>query len=339
MALTVINNGDPGTPSNINQYHDLLTGVMTDQAVTLGNNLSVKGSVSLDNGNITTDGAGNLTVKSISTGGGNLTVNTVYATTLNGALGGGITSSDDNTNQTTGINTQRPGTPRSLLFQSWDGTNAHNAFSIGSNGFKAPAYVDDNGNYHGGNFNNMGMGGNFIQSTLGWFGVKGNTGTKLFEGRSDGTFVIGSHTFYSSDNGTVSWASAGPSQMDTFDVAEVYPVAEKFPNGTVVCPDAQMVMHRCTHDACPHAVVVSYKPGLAIGHLEEDATHAQYMALVGRVRVVTQQTVAHGAWVVSDGNGGVRPLAEGEHGVALGYALGATADDGMVGIFVRPVYR
>lgn len=41
MALTDINSGDPGNASQLQQFVDLLTGVMTDQVVTLTGGLSL----------------------------------------------------------------------------------------------------------------------------------------------------------------------------------------------------------------------------------------------------------------------------------------------------------
>lgn len=48
MALARVNTGDPGVASNIDQFIDFITGVMTDQPAIFGNSFKAQGSVSLN---------------------------------------------------------------------------------------------------------------------------------------------------------------------------------------------------------------------------------------------------------------------------------------------------
>lgn len=132
--------------------------------------------------NASTDGSGNINVvtdtrvlnTTLFNAGGGVTI----AGTFNGALGGGITSSDDGTNHDTTIGTQRPaGTARSLLLQSWNGSAAQNAFSVGTGGFHAAAYVDDSGNLFKGSNKYV-----LLQSNGG-----GSAGQTLWVGTTDPT--------------------------------------------------------------------------------------------------------------------------------------------------------
>lgn len=185
-------------------------------------------------------------------------------------------------------------------------------------------------------------------------GVKRANGTKLMEAASNGNFLIGGNTYYTTQ-GTFNFTAGG--SFDSFDFAEIYRVDEVYPDGTVVCPadtdtpipyQAQAgqrvipLMTRCTHDGCPLAYVVSHEPGFCAGQpnypdvdgydWRAPLTHA--VALVGRVFALASREIAGRSFVCSDGHGGVRAVVPGESAMALGVAL-APAQDGMVPIVVR----
>ncbi len=153
------------------------------------------------------------------------------------------------------------------------------------------------------------------------FGWKRYDGTALAELKGNGNlYTLGSVN------------ANGSASFDAFHLAEAYAVAARVPVGTIVCPDDAGQLVRCTHDACPHALIAAAEGGYNIG-AEDD--HTQFMALTGRVPGLTTDSIPAKAWLTSNGAGGVRALRPGEHAVALGFAL--TPSDGTkVLIFVRP---
>lgn len=59
----------------------------------------------------------------------------------------GFTANDDTSNNTDYLVAYRPGgVPRSITIDAWNGSSAVLPFSVGSQGYHAPMYVDDNGN-------------------------------------------------------------------------------------------------------------------------------------------------------------------------------------------------
>lgn len=175
----------------------------------------------------------------------------------------------------------------------------------------------------------------YLQSAGAFFGAKDSSGNKLFEGKSGGAFIITGA--YQTAGGTSTIATA--QTFDTFDYAECFAFDADYPNGTVVCLDDAGRMTRCTHDGCPSASIVSLHPGYMTGADDEDngGEIVHPVALAGRVFARTGHPVANRVPVVSDGAGGVRALAKGRWGYALGISI--TANRGNeVGLLVRPQF-
>lgn len=164
-------------------------------------------------------------------------------------------------------------------------------------------------------------------------GVKNNSGTKLMEVKSNGNLIISGTTYYTSQ-ATAGYSSGG--SFDSFDFAEVYPCDMAYPDGTVVCPGPDDKLTLCTHSNCNAAMILTPQAGYCIGE-RDDENFILPVALMGRVRVRTDQCIPRGALVVSDGRGGVRKIVPFEWAYTLGFALHETVD-GMVGIFIRPQF-
>lgn len=185
-------------------------------------------------------------------------------------------------------------------------------------------------------------------------GVKRSNGTKLMEAASNGNFLIGGNTYYTTQS-TYNYSAGG--SFDSFDFAEIYRVDKVYPDGTVVCPaDTETpipyraeagqrvipLLTRCTHNGCPLAHIVSHNPGFCAGHpnypdvgsYDWRAPLTMAVALVGRVFALASGEIAGRSFVCSDGAGGVRAVVPGESVMAIGVAL-APAHDGMVPIIVR----
>jgi hypothetical protein len=88
-------------------------------------------------------------------------------------------------------------------------------------------------------------------------------------------------------------------------------------------------------------MVVSTSPGLALGEPDPAKGH-NLIALAGRVNVKTASDILPRQLVVSDGRGGVRPVAFGEPSFVLGFALNNTCEEGdlkgTVGIMLRSIF-
>jgi hypothetical protein len=169
-----------------------------------------------------------------------------------------------------------------------------------------------------------------------YLGSKKSDGTKITEMRGD--FVISGTTFWTTQPSS---GINNSSLVDAFDVAEVFSTDSEYPAGTVICPDDGAIIHRSEHDGCLAALIVSKAPGLALdgGKLEDIApseTH-KLLAVAGRGRVQTSDTIKARQLVCADSKGGVRGKKPGEQNFALGYALDMSAD-GQVSILVRPIY-
>jgi hypothetical protein len=163
-----------------------------------------------------------------------------------------------------------------------------------------------------------------------YLGIKAGT-TKIAEFKNNGNLVIeGSQ--YGTSAGTVGTASG--QSFDSFDLSEVYNMAQAYPSATVVCLGDNDAFVQCTHDACPYAAVISDSPGFLMGVIDP-ANNVQAVALAGRVNVNTSATISKRALLCSDGQGGVRAMNSGESGFALGYALNDSLN-GQVGMFIRP---
>ncbi len=392
MPIIVVSAGTQAVPTHVNQYHDLLTGVLNDTPLffkyTPGNNtnavlgLQGDGSADLLRGYksdgatevFVIDASGNATFKTISTQGGGLTLTslTVNGTeTENGNLtvtgtatlgnissdGGKITTdgsgnlaatgymhlgAQDSTGATRGGSVARfqgffsaldiycdSSTGNWSIAPAWGGSGNARGLTLfgadGSNGTHAGITIDGNGNLHVVN--------GVIQSSISFLGFKDSSGNKIGE-MKNGSFIIGGHAIANGDGtGTTTF---GAGSFDGFDLGELYPTDATYPGGTVVCPNAEGVFVRCTHDKCPYAMIVSATPGIGIGQIDDVPNH-QYLALTGRMLVDTQDTaLAVMAWVTSDGAGGVRGFVAGESGHALGYVI-APSTNGQVGIVVRPM--
>lgn len=155
--------------------------------------------------------------------------------------------------------------------------------------------------------------------------------------RNNGNFIIGGSQY--ATVGT--YGTAGSQSFDSFDVGEIFKCDAEYPNGTVVCPADGDEMHRCTHDGCHAASVISYNPGLGLGEPHhEQGIH--YVALTGRVLALTAEDIPVRTLVVSDGRGGVRGMRKGEVGFSLGVVI-SKARQGedkhwRVGILIRPLF-
>lgn len=201
-------------------FHQLLTGVMTDQPVSLKYQPATGTTPALT----VYSKAGNALLQGFKPDGttqaflvdenGNVTAaGSVTASSVSAPLYGGITSGDDATNHVNGISSQRPsGSARGILIQSWDGTTAHNVMTFGTNGFHAPLYADDNGGIHlpnGGavmgikTFSGTGTGtySHGLNATPGFVGVTSN--------QANSTMTVGVDTVGSSSV-HVNTASAWP---------------------------------------------------------------------------------------------------------------------------------
>lgn len=173
----------------------------------------------------------------------------------------------------------------------------------------------------------------FLQSGGAFWGVKDSSGNKLYEGKSGGNFVIGGNTYFTT-GGTFNFAAGG--SFDSFDYAEVYEADASYAPGTVLCPGEQGKLTRCTHDACPAAMIVSVQGGYVIGEPDQKKGLLP-IALAGRVRAQAGRAIQPRTLLCSDGTGGVRALRPGEWAWCLGFALHETSE-GQVGIFLRPSF-
>lgn len=172
--------------------------------------------------------------------------------------------------------------------------------------------------------NNLVLQGNFI-------GFKTQGGTKLAEFKNNGDLEISGQNAKTTN--TIYNYGVGGS-FDTFDYAEVYTADTQHAAGTVVCPGDVGVLVQCTHVGCPCAMIVSAGGGFTIGNIEEyngvDALIP--IALMGRVRILTDEVIASRQSVSSAGNGKVRVAQPGD--TVIGFALHAT-DNNQVGVFLR----
>ena len=162
-------------------------------------------------------------------------------------------------------------------------------------------------------------------------GLKMKNGTKLLEMQSGGNFIIKGNTYYTT---TPTFQYAAGASFDSFDLAELYPVAEEYEDGTVVCPGDDDTFHLCTHEGCPFAMVISLHPAFCAGggvfSGDEPLEGGQPVALCGRVKAQASEQIARLAWVASDGAGKVRAAHPGD------YAIGFTLSDGDG--LIAPVY-
>lgn len=135
--------------------------------------------------------------------------------------------------------------------------------------------------------------------------------------------------------GSTSSIGTGAS-FDSFDFAECYETDRYYEHGAVVCPGKGGVLSQCTHDACKGAAIISHTPGFCAG-TEDTEKNWLSVALVGRIRAITQTSIQAGDMVCSDGKGGVRTLLPDDIGFVLGIAL-EDSQTGKVGILIRPFY-
>lgn len=160
-------NGNTIVPGVYNDFLNLLTGVMTDQPVTLkyqpssgttaALTLYSKASHPLIKGfkpdgttqAFVIDENGNLTVTSISTGGGTLTI-----ASISGSAG------------SLPVSSLQSGAASGVYFSSWDGAATHTPFSVGGQFNSALAWADNSGNFVGASFQTGGTGGSPV--TLDW---------------------------------------------------------------------------------------------------------------------------------------------------------------------------
>lgn len=164
-------------------------------------------------------------------------------------------------------------------------------------------------------------------------GLKMKNGTKLFEMQSGGNFIIKGNTYYTTTSQF--FYSAGAS-FDSFDLAELYPVAEEYEDGTVVCPGDDDTLHLCTHEGCAFAMVVSLSPAFCAGggvfSGDEPIMGGLPIALCGRVKVQASEAIGRRVWVASDGGGHVRAARPGDY--AIGFCL-SDGDGAVAPILLR----
>lgn len=164
-------------------------------------------------------------------------------------------------------------------------------------------------------------------------GIKTTGGAKLAEFKNNGTLVINGTTYYT----TQASANFGTgATFDGFDLGECYLVDQNYPLGTVVCPNSNNVLTRCTHDGCHAAMVITTTPGYCIG-VPDPTSNILPVALSGRVLATCTTTIPAGSLVCSDGAGNVRALASGESNYVIGFTL-QPSSNGQVGVFIRPMY-
>jgi hypothetical protein len=189
-------------------------------------------------------------------------------------------------------------------------------------------------------------------------GVKNNSGTKLFEIKTNGNCCIAG-TQYQTSAGSI--ATAASQSFDSFDMAETFEVDKEYPPGTVLCPADtnstipytiepgahrnQPKLSQCTHDCCSLALVSVANPGFLAGLInlpaQEDYNEKNPLtmacSMTGRVFVRTAYQIAGRSYICSDGRGGVRPMTKGESGMALGVSLAPTVN-GKLPILIRPTF-
>jgi len=275
------------------------------------------------------------------TGAGNGTLAiSAASTTLSGAMtvAGAIHGTADNA--TNAVNATNAGTAANANYAVNAGyaANANAAANLGGSGTVSLTQfqVDGAGNsFLAGYLGVTGILG--IHGTPGtiqcdsWLGFRTFAGAKLAEMKANGDFTIGG-TNVKTTNSSYNYGVGGT--FDTFDYAEIYPSDAAYAAGTVVCPNDDNTLTRCTHDGCDFAMIVSAGGGFCIGDAEGAEGIALAIALCGRVRVATAAHIKKRAWVTSDGMGGVRAIVGRKKVHRLGYALHQT-DAGMVGIFLR----
>lgn len=190
----------------------------------------------------------------------------------------------------------------------------------------------------------------------GGFGIKDNSGVKMFEIKPSGVTVIHG-TQYTSTAGSATVAGGGT--FDAFDSAETYVVDQEYVAGTVVCPADtttevpylaeytrdQPLVTQCTHDACPVGTIIVTVPGNCLGipnvpsldWYDPTLPLSQSTALNGRIFAKSAYDITPKSYVCSDGRGGIRAIAVGESAQALGITIGPVVA-GMVPIMVRPTF-
>lgn len=197
-----------------------------------------------------------------------------------------------------------------------------------------------------------------IQCGTAGFGIKDNSGTKLFEIKANGVAVIHG-TSYTSTAASVTVTGSGT--FDTFDTAETFFVDQQYVAGTVVCPADtttevsyvpmtnqinQPLVTQCTHDACTVSMIVVDIPGNCLGvpnvptmpWYDNTLPLCQSTALNGRIFANTTATsIPAKSYICSDGLGGVRAVVAGEHVQSMGITIGPIVN-GKVPILVRPTF-
>lgn len=177
--------------------------------------------------------------------------------------------------------------------------------------------------------------------TGGGIGFKkgGMSGTRLAEFKNDGNMIIDNNTYWTHQS-TFNFSASG-AYDGSFDLAESSPVDQEYPHGTIVCPQENGLLSRCTHDACDYCMIVSLHPAFCAGggrfdneEASPDEQLSQPVALCGRVAVYCDEPIPFKRHVCSAGNGKVRPVRPGETVYSLGFALTAS-QDGRVLIFIR----
>ncbi|WP_137685995.1 hypothetical protein [Thermosporothrix hazakensis] len=172
----------------------------------------------------------------------------------------------------------------------------------------------------------------------------------MLQATTDGLVVGGPNVRTSTP--TFNWSAGGT--FANFDYAEVVPVDDLYDFGTVICPSDSNPDYwtRCTHVACPAAMVIVESPGMSLGVANNPNQYygqnpwynpnlplSFHAALVGRVAVPSmQEDIPLRAFVCSDGNGGIRAMADDEHGMALGVCIGPVLN-GKAPVLLRPVWR
>ena len=115
-------------------------------------------------------------------------------------LGSAITAFDDATNHAVNVRSLDPsGSARSFVVHSWDGTNDHVPFSVGTNGARALCWVDDNSNvtapaFHGPADKVVAATGLSANDQFGWATAANGYATRHvshFTGSGSGTFSHG----------------------------------------------------------------------------------------------------------------------------------------------------
>ena len=298
-TLTIANDGSLiGSGGNTSLGSTIITGTF-----------SVSGTSSLDNGNIITDGAGNIQFH------GNLGV-------------GGAGNVIDARGFDTWVKAR--GGNNLIHFQDGGGTDFA---TIGSSGLSLQT-------------NHTSTPSAIISGTAG-IGFKMSNGTKLMEINGSGDLKLSGT--WSSGVAQSGFDSFDHAEVHTSDADYPYGTVVCLVDPAQPIPEDlnsfAATVTKCTHDGCALALVVSKEPGITQGHVnapsrpkyDDSLPISLPLALSGRILVKTAYDIKPGSYVCSDGRGGVRQVVPGDKVTALGVTI-SSSTSGYVAILIRHTF-